>query len=74
MWTEAALHRLLASELSGQQIIVLAKREPYVYRFAGDSIECTRPASGMAAAREPVVRFRKQLGRTWLGRRRPVNR
>ena len=56
MWTEAALHELIASELSGQQIIVVANREPYLHRFAGDSIECTRPASGMAAALDPVMR------------------
>ena len=56
MWTEDALHELIASKLSGQQIIVVANREPYLHRFAGDSIECTRPASGMAAALDPVMR------------------
>ena len=50
MWTEAALHALIASKLSGEQIIVVANREPYLHRFVGDSIECSRPASGMAAA------------------------
>ena len=55
MWTEDALHELIASKLSGQQIIVVANREPYLHRFAGDSIECTRPASGMAAALDPVM-------------------
>ena len=47
MWIEAALHELIASKLSGHQIIVVANREPYLHRFAGDSIECTRrPAHG----------------------------
>ena len=63
MWTEAALHELIASKLSGQQIIVVANREPYLHRFAGDSIECTRPASGMASALDPVMRA---SGGTWV--------
>ncbi len=56
MWTEAALHSLIAGKLNGQQIIVVANREPYQHRFAGDAIECIRPASGMAAALDPVMR------------------
>jgi trehalose 6-phosphate synthase len=56
MWNEAALQELISSQLSGQQIIVVANREPYLHRFAGDSIECTRPASGMASALDPVMR------------------
>ena len=63
MWTKDALHELIASKLSGQQIIVVANREPYLHRFAGDAIECTRPASGMAAALDPVMRA---SGGTWV--------
>jgi trehalose 6-phosphate synthase len=55
MWTEAALRELIASRMGDDQIIVVANREPYQHRFAGDSIECIRPASGMAAALDPVI-------------------
>ena len=37
-------------------MIVVANREPYSHRFAGDSIECIRPASGMASALDPIIR------------------
>ncbi len=56
MWTESALHDLIASRMNSYQMIVVANREPYQHRFAGDSIECIRPASGMAAALDPVIR------------------
>jgi trehalose-6-phosphate synthase len=63
MWTESALHDLIASRMNNYQVIVVANREPYVHRFAGDSIECIRPASGMAAALDPVIRA---SGGTWV--------
>ena len=56
MWTESALHDLIASRMNSYQMIVVANREPYQHRFAGDSIECIRPASGMATALDPVIR------------------
>ena len=63
MWTEVALHDLIASRMNNYQMIVVANREPYQHRFAGDSIECIRPASGMAAALDPVMRA---SGGTWV--------
>jgi trehalose 6-phosphate synthase len=63
MWTESALHDLIASRMTNYQMIVVANREPYQHRFAGDSIECIRPASGMAAALDPVIRA---SGGTWV--------
>jgi trehalose-6-phosphate synthase len=56
MWTESALQDLIASRMNSYQMIVVANREPYHHRFAGDSIECIRPASGMATALDPVIR------------------
>ena len=49
--------------MNNYQMIVVANREPYLHRFAGDSIECIRPASGMAAALDPVIRA---SGGTWV--------
>ena len=43
--------------------MVVANREPYQHRFAGDSIECIRPASGMATALDPVMR---SSGGVWV--------
>ena len=75
MWDKASLHDLIATKMADYQMIVVANREPYIHRFAGDSIECLRPASGMAAALDPVMRAaRRSLGRARLGRCGPGHR
>jgi trehalose 6-phosphate synthase len=64
MWDKASLHDLITTRMTDYQMIVVANREPYIHRFAGDSIECQRPASGMAAALDPVMRA---AGGVWVG-------
>ena len=64
MWDKASLHDLIATKMSGYQMIVVANREAYIHRFNGDLIECLRPASGMAAALDPVM---KAAGGVWIG-------
>ncbi|MGH7455270.1 MAG: trehalose-6-phosphate synthase, partial [bacterium] len=64
MWTKEALHELIQSKLRNYRFIVVANREPYIHRYAGDQIECVRPASGMAVALDPVLRA---CGGTWVG-------
>ena len=64
MWDKASLHELIATKMTDYQMIVVANREPYVHRFAGDAIECLRPASGMAAALDPIMRA---AGGVWVG-------
>ncbi len=56
MWTKEALHELIANRLHNHKLIVVANREPYIHRFAGNRIECVQPASGMALALDPVMR------------------
>ena len=63
MWDKASLHDLIATKMSGYQMIVVANREAYIHRFAGDSIECLRPASGLAAAPSNVAEMRKEKDR-----------
>jgi alpha,alpha-trehalose-phosphate synthase [UDP-forming] len=66
MWNKAALHDLIETRLTDYQIIVVANREPYIHRYQsdGETIECLRPASGMAAALDPVMRA---AGGVWVG-------
>ncbi len=64
MWDKASLHELIATKMSGYQMIVVANREPYVHRYSDGSIECQRPASGMATALDPVMRA---AGGVWVG-------
>jgi trehalose-6-phosphate synthase len=66
MWNKSSLHDLIETKLTDYQIIVVANREPYVHRFhdGGARVECIRPASGLAAALDPVMRA---SGGVWVG-------
>lgn len=63
MWTKDALYDLIQTKLRDYQFIIVANREPYIHRYAGDQIECMQPASGMAVALDPIMRA---CGGTWV--------
>jgi len=62
-WTPEALRAILHSELSGEDVIVVSNREPYIHQRRGDRIEVTRPASGLVTALEPIMRA---CSGTWI--------
>ncbi len=56
-WTAASLKQTLNRHLHGEQIVILANREPYVHeRMPDGRIEVQHPASGLVTALEPVMR------------------
>lgn len=55
-WTKENLLTLVSTELQGYKFIVVSNREPYIHVKREGSIDCMRPASGMAAALDPVLR------------------
>lgn len=55
-WTPEALRTILHSELSGEDVIVVSNREPYIHQRRGQRIEVQRPASGLVTALEPIMR------------------
>lgn len=55
-WTPRALKELLHKELSGDEIIVVSNREPYIHVRRDGRIEVQTPASGLVTALEPVMR------------------
>ncbi len=63
MWTRQTLHDLIESKMAGYKFIVVANREPFIHRYAGDRIEMVRPASGMATAIDPIM---DASGGTWI--------
>lgn len=63
MWTKKALYNLIQTKLHDYQFIVVANREPYIHRYTGDQVECVQPASGLAAALDPIMRA---CGGTWV--------
>jgi trehalose-6-phosphate synthase len=55
-WTAERLRTLLQTQLSGDQVIVVSNREPYIHERGADGIVVKRPASGLVTAVEPVMR------------------
>jgi alpha,alpha-trehalose-phosphate synthase [UDP-forming] len=63
VWTRTGLQDLIAEKMTGYKFIVVANREPFIHRYAGDKIEVIRPASGMASALDPIM---DASGGTWI--------
>ncbi len=55
-WTAERLRTLLGTQLSGDQVIVVSNREPYMHERSASGILVKRPASGLVTAVEPVMR------------------
>jgi trehalose-6-phosphate synthase len=55
-WNPQRLQSLLRTQLSGDQVIVLSNREPYLHEREQGGIVVRRPASGLVTAVEPVMR------------------
>lgn len=62
-WTPETLRAVLRNDLRGQEVIVVANREPYLHERQGDRIVVRRPASGLVTALEPVMRA---CSGTWI--------
>ncbi len=62
-WTSATLRDILHRELRGQEVIVVSNREPYIHVRRDTEIEVWRPASGLVAALEPIMRA---CSGTWI--------
>jgi trehalose 6-phosphate synthase len=55
-WTADRLRTLLRTQLSGDQVIVVSNREPYIHERTPGGVVVKRPASGLVTAVEPVMR------------------
>ncbi len=62
-WSPESLRRLLHKQLTGERVIVVSNREPYIHLRKQDRIEVNRPASGLVTAVEPVMRA---CSGTWI--------
>ena len=63
-WSATRLQSLLRTQLSGDQVIVVSNREPYIHdRGPGGELIVRRPASGLVTAVEPVMRA---CSGTWI--------
>jgi len=63
-WNPDSLRKLLHEHLTGERIIVVSNREPYIHVRNDGRVEVHRPASGLVTAVEPVMRA---CSGTWIG-------
>jgi trehalose-6-phosphate synthase len=63
LWTPDKLRQLLRDQLSGDEVLVVSNREPYIHTKTPNGIEVKRPASGLITAVEPVMRA---CSGTWI--------
>jgi trehalose 6-phosphate synthase len=62
-WSPDTLRKLLHKQLTGERIIVVSNREPYIHSKEDGEILVHRPASGLVTAVEPVMRA---CSGTWI--------
>lgn len=65
VWSAERLRRTLQAHLSGDDVVVVANREPYIHERMDDGgIRVVHPASGLVTALEPVM---QACSGVWLG-------
>ncbi len=63
-WSPDTLRKLLHKQLTGEKVIVVSNREPYIHsKNEEGEIQVHRPASGLVTAVEPVMRA---CSGTWI--------
>jgi trehalose 6-phosphate synthase len=55
-WTPTSLKTILHEQLTGDQVLIVSNRQPYVHNWRDQKIEVQVPASGLVSALEPVMR------------------
>ena len=55
-WTRERLEAVARTRLDGVRLVVVANREPFIHVYEGEAIRCTRPASGLTTALDPMLR------------------
>ena len=59
-WTRERLEAVARTRLGGTRLVVVANREPFIHVYEGMAIRCTRPASGLTTALDPMC-FSSQM-------------
>jgi trehalose-6-phosphate synthase len=55
-WTKQSLKQVVAQRMRGYKFIAVSNREPYSHEHRNGKIECVKPASGLTAAIDPIMR------------------
>lgn len=62
-WNPLTLKKILQRDLSGDEVLIVSNREPYLHVKVGGQIEVRVPASGLVTALEPIMRA---CSGTWI--------
>lgn len=62
-WSPKTLKGILNDELTGDEVLIVSNREPYIHVKKNNKIEIQFPASGLVTALEPVMRA---CSGTWI--------
>jgi trehalose 6-phosphate synthase len=62
-WNPETLRHLLDEQFSGDEVILVSNREPYIHVRTSKGVQVQRPASGLVTAVEPVMRA---CSGTWI--------
>jgi trehalose 6-phosphate synthase len=62
-WSPERLRALLRTQLRGDELIVVANREPYIHERVNGEVVVKQPASGLVTAVEPLLRA---CSGTWI--------
>ena len=62
-WSPHTLKKILHEDLSGDEILIVSNREPYIHTRRNQKIEIQVPASGVVTALEPIMRA---CSGTWI--------
>ncbi|MBN8554869.1 MAG: trehalose-6-phosphate synthase [Deltaproteobacteria bacterium] len=62
-WTPQTLKKILHEDLSGDEVLIVSNREPYIHTRRNQKIEIQVPASGVVTALEPIMRA---CSGTWI--------
>ncbi|GIL16818.1 MAG: trehalose-6-phosphate synthase [Oligoflexia bacterium] len=62
-WSPRALKEILNKELTGDEVLIVSNREPYIHVKKNNQIEVQFPASGLVTALEPIMRA---CSGTWI--------
>jgi trehalose-6-phosphate synthase len=62
-WTKQSLQQVVAQRMRGYKFIAVSNREPYSHEHRNGKIECVKPASGLTAAIDPIMRA---SGGVWI--------
>lgn len=62
-WNSKTLKEILNNELTGDEVLIVSNREPYIHVRRNEKIEIQFPASGLVTALEPIMRA---CSGTWI--------